>query len=71
MCEFESYIKEKELEEKGHHTEIKSEEQLKEEWEQKLKEREERIAEEEEQREKKIQKAKRMEQSYELLRLCR
>ena len=72
-CEFENYLKEKEMEELGQETEtlMKSEEELRKEWEEKLQRREERIAEEEEKRATQIEKAKKIKQSYELLNLCR
>ena len=70
--EFQEYLEEKEEEIKGNQvTYRKSEEELRKEWEEKLQEREKLMAEEDELREKRIHKAKRMQQSYELMRLCR
>ena len=70
--EFQEYLEEKEEEEKANQEAYwKSDEELKIEWERKLQEREKTMSEEEELIEKRIQKAKRMHQSYELMRLCR
>ena len=49
---------------------MKSDEELKREWEEKLQERGRMLAEEEEARDRRKEKAQRMEKSYELMRLC-
>ena len=68
--EFEEYLLEKEIEEKGLTT-MKSEEQLQQEWEERLRHREEQMMTENAEREKRRKKARRLKQSFELLRLCK
>ena len=69
-AEFEEYLQEKELEERGGEIR-KSEEQLKLEWEEKLRKREEQIKAEETERNRRKEKASKLKQSFELLRLCK
>ena len=69
--EFEECLNQKEMEEKAEAEPEKSEDELKKEWEERVAEMEERMRREEEEREQRQKKARKIQQSYDLLRMCK
>ena len=69
--EFEEYLNDKEREANTETEPDKSEEEMQKEWEALVAEIEERMRREEEEREQRQRKAMRLQQSYDLLRLCK